>query len=122
MSRSSLLKNPGPYLLARSLVGRRRRHALERQLLQSHRRPGDVDISLRICRDVVAAADLSRQLDAADYLHRLPIDDDDVVAVADVEKLLVGIRREREVAREGRIGLHDLLEELPVSRERLHTA
>src|SRR5262249_44404479 len=81
-----------------------------------------VDVALRVGRNVVAAADLSGQLDAADDLHRLAIDDDDVVAVADVEELLIWIRRERQVTRELRVGLDDLLQELAVRRERLDAA
>src|SRR4051812_15637681 len=68
------------------------------------------------------AADHPGQLDAADNLHRLPIDDDDVVAVADIEELLIGISREREVARELRVGLDDLFQELAVGGERLDAA
>src|SRR6185503_9232431 len=112
----------GPASAGPPLVRRRGRQSLERQLLQSHRRAGDVDVALRVGRDVMAAADLSRQLDAADNLHRLAVDDDDVVAVADVEELLVGIGGERQVARKLRVGLHDLLQELAVGRERLHAA
>src|SRR6188474_1952357 len=70
----------------------------------------------------MAAADLPRQLDVADNLHRLAVDDDDVVAVADVEELLIAIRRKRQVACELRVGLDDLLEELAVRCERLHAA
>ena len=53
-------------------------------------------------------------------LERLAIDDLDVVAVADVEELLVGIRGQREIAGERRVGLDQLLEELAVAREHLH--
>src|SRR4029079_9212017 len=70
----------------------------------------------------MAAADLPGKLDAADDLHRLAVDDDDVVAVADVEELLIRIRRKRQVTCELRIGLDDLLQELAVRRERLNAA
>src|SRR4051812_18493802 len=70
----------------------------------------------------MTAADHAGYLDRADDLHRLAIDDLDVVAVADVEELLCGIGGEREVARELRVGLDHLLQELPVAREALDAA
>ena len=73
-------------------------------------------IAFRIGGDLVAAADHARHLDRADDLERLAIDDDDVVAVADVQELLLRIRRKRQVPRERRVGLHELLHELAVGR------
>ena len=48
------------------------------------------------------------------------IDDDDVHAVADVQELLHGIVRQRQVARELRVGLDQLFHERAVRRERLN--
>src|SRR5687767_2807746 len=71
---------------------------------------------------MVAAANLPRHLDRADDLERLAVDDLDVVAVAHVEERLVGPGREGKVARERRVGLDQLLQELPLAREHLHAA
>src|SRR5439155_8856790 len=53
----------------------RRRHPLECELLESVARLGDVDIAFRIGGDVMAAADLARNLDRPCDLERLAVDD-----------------------------------------------
>src|SRR5437867_2765662 len=68
------------------------------------------------------AADHARNLDRADALERLPIDDRDFVAVADVQELLIAIRRQREIPGERRRRLHQLLDELSIGGEHLDAA
>ena len=71
---------------------------------------------------MVAGAELARHLDLADDLERLAVDDGDGLAAADIEELLLRIGRQREVARERRVGADQLLHELAVAGEHLHAA
>src|SRR3984957_2780712 len=67
----------------------------------------------------MAAADHARHVDRADLIERLAVEDRDLLAVADIEELLLLVRRQRDAAGERRVALEVLLEELAVVREHL---
>src|SRR5947209_5972406 len=94
----------------------RRRHPLECKFLESVARLRDVDIAFRVGGDVMAAADLARNLDRPSDLERLAIDDGDLLAVSDVQELLVRVRGQGQVPRELRVGPDQLFHELPIGR------
>src|SRR5688572_31508962 len=62
------------------------------------------------------------RLDGAYDLQRLTLDDRNLGAVADLQELLVAIRRKRQVTCKRRIGLDDLIDELSLGREHLDSA
>src|SRR5438128_7271355 len=83
----------------------RRRHPLEGKFLESVARLRDVDIAFRIGGDVMAPTDLARNLYRPSDLERLAIDDGDLLAVSDVQELLVRVRGQGQVRRELCVGL-----------------
>src|SRR6185503_21038858 len=96
------------------------RHAFETELLHAIAGAGHVKVAFLIGGDLVPASQHTRALNAADDLERLAIDDRDFLSIADVEELLLRVRRQRQVARKRRIGLDQLLYELAVVGEHLH--
>ena len=70
-----------------------RRHPFEHQLLHSCGGLRDVDIAFGIGRDMMAGSQNAGRLDRADDFERLAIDDGNAFAVADVEELLLRVRR-----------------------------
>src|SRR4030095_3405784 len=96
-----------------------RRHPFERELLQAHRGLRQIEVALRIGGHLMSGVFQPRWLDRSQDRERLSIDDHDVVAVADVEKLLLPVRRQRHVPGKWRIRFHELLDEFAFSGERL---
>src|SRR5947209_5412008 len=105
---------------SRPLLGLRRRHSLERQLLQSRCRLHDVEIALRIDINVMTRSEDARRLGTADDLQRLAIENEDLVASTNIEELLIGIRRECEIAGKSYVSPGDLLYELALFRKHLN--
>src|SRR5262249_18441978 len=102
---------------AGSLRSRGLRHALEGELLQALSGRCDVDVALGVGGDEVAAADQAGNVDRADLVERLAVEDRDLLAVADIEELLLRIGRQGDVAGEQRAALEMLLDELAVVGE-----
>src|SRR4051812_43778364 len=100
-------------------AGWRRRHSLERQLLQAGGGLRDVDVAFGIGRDVVPRPKLARDRDLADDVECLAVDHDNGLATTDIKELLLGVGRQREVARERRGGADQLLYEFAVARKHL---
>src|SRR5262249_369281 len=67
----------------------RRRHALEGELLHAVVGGCHEDVALGIGGDVVAAANHARSFDRADDRQRLAVEHRDVLAVTDIEELLL---------------------------------
>src|SRR5262245_32750110 len=98
----------------------RGRHALEGELLHPVGGRRYVDVALGVGRDLVTATHHARDIDRAREREGLAVDHCDGLAIADIEELLLGIRRQREVARKQRVGLDQLLDELAVVAEHLY--
>src|SRR5881296_359644 len=102
------------------LLSLRRRHSLERQLLQSRCRLHDVEIALGIDINVMTRSEDTRRLGTADNLQRLAIENEDLVASTNIEELLIGIRRECEITGKRYVSPGDLLYELALFRKHLN--
>src|SRR5439155_18312416 len=70
--------------------------------------------AFRIGRDLVARSNYARWLDVAHNLERLAVDYENAITAADIEELLVRIRRQGQVASKRRAGSDELLQELSV--------
>src|SRR5438093_8934899 len=104
----------------RPLLGLCRRHSLERQLLQSRCRLHDVEIALRIDINVMTCSEDACRLGTADNLQRLAIENEDLVASTNIEELLIGIRRQCEIAGKSYVSPDGLLYELALFRQHLN--
>src|SRR5437867_10664373 len=102
------------------LLSLRRRHSLERQLLQSRCRLHDVEIALGIDINVMTRSEDACRLGTADNLQRLAIENENLVASTNIEELLIGIRRQCEIAGKGYVSPDDLLYELALFRKHLN--
>src|SRR5579872_1184712 len=111
LNRARYSASPRPHRL---WMARRRRHSLELQLLKSAVRRGDVNVSFRVGRHMVAASQHARAADGLHNIERLAIEHYDFPAASDVQELLFWVGRQCQVACEGRISFDPLLDELAI--------
>src|SRR5262245_41447516 len=97
-----------------------RRHPFERELLHASGGLRHKDVALGIGRDVVTRAQDAGRRDRAYGREGLAIDHSNVLVGADIEELLRRIGRQRQVAREPRVGPDQLLYESAVPGEHLN--
>ena len=76
----------------RVLLCRRGEQPLECQFLHATGTTRHIDIPLRVGGNLVAATNHSLESNAGEDLQCLPIYDDNIVAAADIEKLLLRVR------------------------------
>src|SRR5262245_5677623 len=84
------------------------RHSFKSQLLKSGSCLCDIQIAFGVSRDLMARADHARQLDVAQNLERVVVENENSVATSDIKELLVGIWRQGEVAGKRYVGLNEL--------------
>src|SRR3989442_1085477 len=92
----------------------------ERELFESPRRLHDVEIALGIDSNVMTCSEDACWLGTADNLQRLAIENENLVAATNIEELLIGIRRQCEIAGKGYVSPDDLLYELALFRKHLN--
>ena len=104
---------------APDFIGSARRHSVKHQFLKPAAGLSGVDVTFRIGRHLVAAAQDSRPLTDS-TISSVAVEHDDFRACSDIQKSLPLVRGECQIARERHVAFHPLLDEFTLDRKHLH--